>query len=646
VPLSQKNFKNDIQFKVLSALSSQYSPLPPKMIARFRKSAQKRDPKMVGRSKPTASSIIDAQFVPSFAERCSPKLTVVAMARNEAERIHDSMRHFCALFDRVVLIDHLSEDETAQIGASYNGVNDTEVIVFRGEDAGYYQSEYMSAVANALIDEGMSDWIFFVDLDEYFQFNTVTEFKQALVDFAGHGVIHGHWYNLALTQFDIDTFQGAKAAVGPVVSDYVKVAINARHIPKGAITICPGNHAVVIPGQTKPTIGARAFGLLHVPIASIDAFRRKVTQGRNSLMKTVGAISENGFHWREFHDKIDHVTGNAEALREVALNYGQPLNETLKSFYDDGLTTQTRDITLKFAQTAPSSQTSMKPQIPSFTLDTITHVLGSKFSPISDSDTPQGQPHERLYTALAHRAAPEQELGTGRDRIDHALLCAATDVEVLVPSAWRGHIPFLFALMDTLRPQRYVELGTHAGGSFFAACQHIRSNGNYGEAVGIDLWTGDHQAGFYEATVFESFKSLLNKHFSKTGMFIRSYFADAASSFEEKSIDLLHIDGLHTYSAVKEDYQTWLSKLTDNGVIIFHDTNEFQTDFGVWQLFDEVRSEATVSFQFRHSHGLGVMAFGSKLENPAIEFLEHFNTRPAEIESYFSTLGKALNTDK
>ncbi len=580
-------------------------------------------------------------FVPSFFERVAPRLTVVAMARNEAQRVHDSMRHFCALFDRVVLVDHLSDDGTAEIARGYNGVANTEVTVLRGEDAGYYQSEYMSAVANALLSEGESDWIFFMDFDEFLPFADAKEFRQALVDVAECDVIHGHWYNLALTKFDSGTLQDADAHIGPVVSSFVKIAINSRRIQPGQVTICQGNHAVVLPGETTPYIGDRAFGLFHVPFVNIDALRRKVEQGSESLKETVGKTAIEGSHWRDLKTSIGHLAASDDLAREVALNYGHPLNEIMKAVAAGQLTTNARKIRFRFAQSEASTGAISEPGVERFTLDTIVPVLRSQFPNRQSHDSlePLGT---ALYSSLGVRSRPRPDLGAGRDRIEYAILAGSANVEVVVQTVWQGHIPFLFSLMETLRPRRYVELGAHAGASFFAACQHMRANGNYGEAVAIDLWTGDHQSGFYKETVFDNFKMLLNRHFPETGKFIRAYFKDAAASFQDKSIDLLHIDGLHTYDAVKEDYETWLPKLAENGVIIFHDTNEFQTDFGVWQLFNEVRSQATASFQFRHTHGLGVMAFGLTQNNPAIELLEHFNTRPEKIESHYSVLGQAL----
>ena len=575
--------------------------------------------------------------VPSLTRRIAPHISVVAMARNEASRAHDTMRHFCALFDRVVLIDHLSDDSTADIARGYDGVAGTQVVVLRGEDPGYYQSEYMSAVANALIEEGRTDWIFFLDFDEYLPFDDQSAFRQALVDVAMEPVIHGHWLNLALVGPAGGALQEAEVVIGPSVSSFVKIALNARLVAPG-VKVAQGNHAVRLSGRDDDEIGRRAFALLHVPIAGPEALRRKVSQGTKALQDTQGKPATQGFHWREIQSKIDRIVEDGALARELAINYGNSVIDIVRSYDEGHRTDRSRSYVLRFAQAAPATP-AVAAEIPTFILPDIARVLSEQFPSEAVPDVLEGLGAIQ-YARLPQRAPslrPE-----GRCLVADAMVAASTDVEAPAPTAWMGHIPFLFSLMETLRPRRYVELGTHAGASFFAACQHIRSNGAYGEAVAIDLWRGDDHAGRYAEDVFEKFHFTLKQRFPDTGRFIRSDFSEAASSFEDGSIDLLHIDGLHTYEAVKKDYETWRPKLTSDGVIIFHDTNEYQTDFGVWQFFEEVRHQAPAFFQFRHGHGLGVMAFGMPETNPVLGLLADFAKRPEKIESFYATLSKAL----
>ena len=92
------------------------------------------------------------------------------------------------------------------------------------------------------------------------------------------------------------------------------------------------------------------------------------------------------------------------------------------------------------------------------------------------------------------------------------------------------------------------------------------------------------------------------------------YFEKAVDLFEDSSIDILHIDGLHTYEAVKNDYETWRPKLSHSAVVLFHDTQVRKDNFGVWQYWAELRQNFG-GFEFLHSAGLGVLFHGSRVDD-------------------------------
>ena len=77
---------------------------------------------------------------------------------------------------------------------------------------------------------------------------------------------------------------------------------------------------------------------------------------------------------------------------------------------------------------------------------------------------------------------------------------------------------------------------------------------------------------------------------------LRTTFDCALDRFTAGSIDLLHIDGLHTYDAVKHDFYSWLPKVRPGSVLVLHDTMARHTDFGVWRWEELAREFATRSF--------------------------------------------------
>ena len=125
----------------------------------------------------------------------------------------------------------------------------------------------------------------------------------------------------------------------------------------------------------------------------------------------------------------------------------------------------------------------------------------------------------------------------------------------------------------------------------------------------MDTWAGDEHAGHYGEEVWNKVSAERDTRHRTRSQLIRSTFDDAAEYFEDNSIDLLHIDGLHTYDAVKHDYETWLPKMKPESIILFHDTNVRERHFGVCRLWDELKQKHTV-FEVPNGHGLGIVVLG------------------------------------
>lgn len=179
----------------------------------------------------------------------------------------------------------------------------------------------------------------------------------------------------------------------------------------------------------------------------------------------------------------------------------------------------------------------------------------------------------------------------------------------LSDSAWLGHIPFAGWIMLAARPRCLVELGTHRGASFLAFCQAAAENALETRCNAIDTWAGDEHAGFYGDDVIDALRVEHDRDYGQFSTLMRMTFDQALGEFADGSVDLLHIDGLHTYEAVRHDFESWLPKLSERGVVLFHDIGERGREFGVWRLWEEIRANYP-TFEFLHAHGLGVAMVG------------------------------------
>ncbi len=207
--------------------------------------------------------------------------------------------------------------------------------------------------------------------------------------------------------------------------------------------------------------------------------------------------------------------------------------------------------------------------------------------------------------------------------------------------AWHGLIPVAFTVIALHRPRVFVELGTHKGDSYSAFCQALESLNEPVRAYAVDTWQGDEHAGYYGDEVFETLRQRHDPRFGHFSRLVRSTFDEAVSHFDDGGIDLLHIDGLHTYEAVRHDFETWLPKMSARGVMLFHDINVRELGFGVWRLWDEL-VEQYPSKSFAFSHGLGVLAVGEDLPPSMQSWFDATDGQWAVISEQLHALGERV----
>ena len=212
---------------------------------------------------------------------------------------------------------------------------------------------------------------------------------------------------------------------------------------------------------------------------------------------------------------------------------------------------------------------------------------------------------------------------------------------IMPPYGWVGHIPFAYLAVDLLRPARLVELGTHSCNSCLAFCHAVHALQLDCHCTAVDTWQGDAHALHYGEQVYQALRARHDPLYENFSRLSRRPFDEAVAQFEDGSIDLLHIDGLHTYEAVRHDFETWLPKLSHRAVVLLHDTAVRERGFGVAQFLEEL-SVRYPCFDFRHSHGLGVVAVGAAVPAPFVAFMQHARGSAEAMRGFFEALAGTL----
>jgi hypothetical protein len=156
------------------------------------------------------------------------------------------------------------------------------------------------------------------------------------------------------------------------------------------------------------------------------------------------------------------------------------------------------------------------------------------------------------------------------------------------------------------------------------------------QCFAVDTWRGDEHTGSYPDAVYEELRAFHDSRYAAFSRLLRMEFDAARPQFAPGSVDLLHIDGFHTYEAVRHDFEVWVETLSDRSVVLFHDILVRHGDFGVWRLWEEL-TQRYEHFEFPHVHGLGVLLVGKQLPPSLRQFAE--SARQPDFIELFDVLG-------
>ena len=149
-------------------------------------------------------------------------------------------------------------------------------------------------------------------------------------------------------------------------------------------------------------------------------------------------------------------------------------------------------------------------------------------------------------------------------------------------------------IVAALRPEKVMEIGTFQGGSLCVLC---RLSSPTADIISVDLPGGGFGGGdsATRSLLFRSFCTYFQAMHLIRGDSHSDEVLTKVKSITQ-SLDILFIDGDHTYEGVKRDFFAYSPLVRAGGVVVLHDIVEHPKDSGceVAQFWNEIKQ------QYRH----------------------------------------------
>ena len=156
-----------------------------------------------------------------------------------------------------------------------------------------------------------------------------------------------------------------------------------------------------------------------------------------------------------------------------------------------------------------------------------------------------------------------------------------------------------------------VEIGSWKGKStMLLARGSIKNSG--AKVYAVDTFEGTCETPFKKQNTLKEFKK--NIRLAKVNYLVKplvGFSTDIAKTFKEP-IEILFIDGDHSYNGIIADINSWTPKLINNGWILFHDTSNNNVLRAVKEKIINSNNYSTIGF-------IGSIIFAKKAKGSKLE---------------------------
>lgn len=197
-----------------------------------------------------------------------------------------------------------------------------------------------------------------------------------------------------------------------------------------------------------------------------------------------------------------------------------------------------------------------------------------------------------------------------RRRSDNALRRAKAE-RMAFHSGLGDSANLLYGLVRSMKPETCVEIGSARGKSACYIGMALKENGG-GQLYAIDPHMPSNWNDPGSVDSIELFRANIAALGLAEQITIIRALSEEAARHWDRAIDLMFIDGDHSYDGVKRDWELFLPYVKPFGVVVFHDTIWDLTtpdlggrpDLGVPRFVDELRRQGYQALTIDRDCGL------------------------------------------
>jgi predicted O-methyltransferase YrrM len=194
--------------------------------------------------------------------------------------------------------------------------------------------------------------------------------------------------------------------------------------------------------------------------------------------------------------------------------------------------------------------------------------------------TPDSGPeHEQVMTVL-------RKLGWLQDVPIDLDAVVTKSQEVFIAIQNPNELRSFLELLSERRPKVIVEIGTGHGGHLYCLSQVADPSALL---IGIDLpGSTYHSPVESDCKLFATFGPPGQRfEFIRQSSLLHETLATLKEMLGGREIDLLYLDGDHSYASVKSDYERYEALVAEDGIIAFHDIWEIPGEVRYWKYGNE-----------------------------------------------------------